>query len=85
MEIDKRPQTIGGPFDDIAPTHGCRSSMMAGSVVPIRRKQSLYKPDIRDGEPVLDMATGAGDMAIRAAFMAGRSIPPRHLRVMEGP
>jgi demethylmenaquinone methyltransferase / 2-methoxy-6-polyprenyl-1,4-benzoquinol methylase len=68
MGIDKRPETIGGLFDDITPTYDNLNRMMSMSVDLMWRKQGLDRLDIQKSDRVLDIATGTGDMAIQAAW-----------------
>ncbi|NLK25519.1 MAG: ubiquinone/menaquinone biosynthesis methyltransferase [Euryarchaeota archaeon] len=74
MGIDKRPQTISGLFDNIAVTYDGLNRMMSLSIDLMWRKQGLDRLDIQDGDLVLDVATGTGDMAIQAASRAKCSI-----------
>jgi demethylmenaquinone methyltransferase/2-methoxy-6-polyprenyl-1,4-benzoquinol methylase len=68
-ELDKRPARIGGMFDDITPTYDRLNLVMSASIDRRWRKRTLDELDIREGDKVLDIATGTGDMALQAISM----------------
>ena len=74
MELDKNPQRIEGLFDDITPTYDRLNHLMSMSIDRIWRSQALDQLDLKDGEMVLDIATGTGDMAIQALSRADCSM-----------
>ena len=74
MELDKNPERIEGLFDDITPTYDRLNHLMSMSIDRIWRGQALDCLELRDGELVLDIATGTGDMAIQALSRADCSM-----------
>ncbi len=64
--MDKRPSRIGGMFDDITPTYDRLNLLMSGSIDRRWRRRTLDILDVREGEKVLDIATGTGDMALQS-------------------
>ncbi len=74
MELDKNPERIEGLFDDITPTYDRLNHLMSMSIDRIWRSQALDHLEIKDGEMVLDIATGTGDMAIQALSRADCSM-----------
>ncbi|MGD0817091.1 MAG: bifunctional demethylmenaquinone methyltransferase/2-methoxy-6-polyprenyl-1,4-benzoquinol methylase UbiE [Methanomassiliicoccales archaeon] len=66
MELDKNPERIEGLFDDITPTYDRLNHLMSMSIDRIWRGQALDCLELKDGDMVLDIATGTGDMAIQA-------------------
>jgi demethylmenaquinone methyltransferase/2-methoxy-6-polyprenyl-1,4-benzoquinol methylase len=74
MELDKNPERIEGLFDDITPTYDRLNHMMSMSIDRIWRGQALDCLELKDGELVLDIATGTGDMAIQALSRADCSM-----------
>jgi len=65
-ELDKRPARIEGMFDDITPTYDRLNLLMSASIDRWWRKRTLEELGIREGDLVLDIATGTGDMALQA-------------------
>lgn len=57
-------------FDDITPTYDRLNLLMSGSIDRWWRKRTLREMGVRDGDLVLDIASGTGDMALQAASMA---------------
>jgi demethylmenaquinone methyltransferase/2-methoxy-6-polyprenyl-1,4-benzoquinol methylase len=74
MELDKNPDRIEGLFDDITPTYDRLNHLMSMSIDRIWRGQALDCLELKDGELVLDIATGTGDMAIQALTRADCSM-----------
>ncbi|HEY3421320.1 MAG TPA: ubiquinone/menaquinone biosynthesis methyltransferase [Methanomassiliicoccales archaeon] len=74
MELDKNPERIEGLFDDITPTYDRLNHLMSMSIDRIWRGQALDCLELKDGELVLDIATGTGDMAIQALTRADCSM-----------
>ena len=74
MELDKNPERIEGLFDDITPTYDRLNHLMSMSIDRIWRGQALDFLELKDGELVLDIATGTGDMAIQALSRADCSM-----------
>jgi demethylmenaquinone methyltransferase / 2-methoxy-6-polyprenyl-1,4-benzoquinol methylase len=74
MELDKNPERIEGLFDDITPTYDRLNHLMSMSIDRIWRGQALDCLGLKDGELVLDIATGTGDMAIQALNRADCSM-----------
>ena len=74
MELDKNPERIEGLFDDITPTYDRLNHLMSMSIDRIWRGQALDCLELKDGELVLDIATGTGDMAIQAMTRADCSM-----------
>jgi demethylmenaquinone methyltransferase / 2-methoxy-6-polyprenyl-1,4-benzoquinol methylase len=74
VELDKNPERIEGLFDDITPTYDRLNHIMSMSIDRIWRGQALDCLELKDGEKVLDIATGTGDMAIQALSRADCSM-----------
>ena len=74
MELDKNPERIEGLFDDITPTYDRLNRILSMSIDRIWRGQALDCLELKDGESVLDIATGTGDMAIQALSRAACSM-----------
>lgn len=68
-ELDKRPARIEGMFDDITPTYDRLNLIMSASIDRWWRRETLMELDIQQGDRVLDIATGTGDMALQAISM----------------
>ncbi len=64
--MDKSPKTIGGMFDRIAPVYDLLNRILSLSIDLSWRRKAVDHLDVRDGERVLDIATGTGDLAIAA-------------------
>ncbi len=64
--MDKTQKTIGGMFDRIAPVYDLLNRVLSLSLDVLWRKQAVDCLGIRDGERVLDIATGTGDLAMEA-------------------
>ena len=65
-EMDKSPKRIGELFDDISPNYDLLNHLLSMSVDVGWRELALNELAIRDGDVVLDVATGTGDMALKA-------------------
>jgi demethylmenaquinone methyltransferase/2-methoxy-6-polyprenyl-1,4-benzoquinol methylase len=65
--MDKRPSIIGRMFDRIAPTYDLLNAILSLSLDKAWRSAAINILEIRDGDTVLDIATGTGDLAIPAA------------------
>ena len=61
-KLDKRPARIEDMFDDITPTYDRLNLVMSASIDRRWRKRTLKELDIQEGDRVLDIATGTGDM-----------------------
>lgn len=72
--MDKRPSIIGGMFDRIAPTYDQLNTILSFSIDKTWRRESVQSLDIHAGERVLDVATGTGDLALRAVSMGGNVV-----------
>ncbi len=64
--MDKRPQTIGGMFDRIAPTYDIINSVLSLAIDRLWRKKTIRKLEIKPDFQVLDIASGTGDLAFEA-------------------
>ena len=74
MRIDKSPAIIGSMFDRIAPTYDLLNAALSFSMDSRWRKTVISSLNIKDGDKVLDIATGTGDMAFRACGTAGCTV-----------
>jgi len=72
--MDKRPSIIGKMFDRIAPTYDLLNKILSFSLDKAWRRAAVNLLEIRDGDAVLDIATGTGDLAIPAARRGGNVI-----------
>ena len=86
MRIDKSPAIISSMFDRIAPTYDLLNAALSLSMDSRWRKTVISSLDIKDGDKVLDIATGTGDMAFRACrttgcTVTGMDISPRMLDI----
>jgi demethylmenaquinone methyltransferase / 2-methoxy-6-polyprenyl-1,4-benzoquinol methylase len=69
-QIDKRPGVIRSLFDRMATTYDRGNRTLSLLIDQIWRRRTVNTLGIRDGEYVLDIATGTADMAIEAARQA---------------
>jgi len=74
MRIDKSPAIIASMFDRIASTYDLLNFTLSFSMDERWRKTVISLLNIKDGDKVLDMATGTGDMSIRAIRTAGCTV-----------
>lgn len=74
MRIDKSPTIIGSMFDRIAPTYDLLNAALSFSMDSRWRKTVISSLNIKDGDKVLDIATGTGDMAARAFRTTGCTV-----------
>jgi demethylmenaquinone methyltransferase/2-methoxy-6-polyprenyl-1,4-benzoquinol methylase len=74
IELEKDSRTIGKMFDDISPTYDLLNHMLSMSIDVGWRKQALEGLAIKDGDRVLDIASGTGDMAMLARSLHDCSI-----------
>ncbi|HPQ42762.1 MAG TPA: ubiquinone/menaquinone biosynthesis methyltransferase [Syntrophales bacterium] len=86
MRIDKSPAIISSMFDRIAPTYDRLNAALSLSMDSRWRKRVISSLHIKDGDTVLDIATGTGDMASRACSttgctVIGMDISPRMLEI----
>lgn len=64
--MDKTQKTIGGMFDRIAPVYDFLNRVLSLSLDVLWRKRAVDCLEIREGEQILDIATGTGDLAMEA-------------------
>lgn len=64
--MNKNPGTIGQMFSRIAHTYDRLNTILSFGIDRRWRKTAIRRLGIRDGEYVLDIATGTGDLAILA-------------------
>ena len=74
MRIDKSPAIIGSMFDRIASTYDLLNFTLSFSMDERWRKTVISSLSIKNGDKVLDIATGTGDMAARAFRTAGCTV-----------
>lgn len=72
--MDKSAGRIGRMFDDISPTYDLLNHMLSMSIDVRWRERMMDELGPRQGENVLDIATGTGDMAVLARSRTGCSI-----------
>jgi len=72
--VDKRPSVIGRMFDRIAPTYDLTNRVLSCSLDQLWRRKAIDALAIADGDLILDVATGTGDMAVPAARGGGRVV-----------
>lgn len=72
--MDKRPSIIGGMFDRIAPTYDRLNTILSFSIDRVWRRATVGSLGIRPGDRVLDVATGTGDLALRAVNVGGHVV-----------
>ena len=73
-ELDKDPKVVSKMFDDISPTYDVLNHILSMSIDVGWREQALDELDISEGEVILDIATGTGDMALLAHKRKGCSV-----------
>lgn len=64
--LDKKPATIGGMFDRIAPSYDRINRILSLCIDRTWRKKAVQSLDIGSGDRILDIATGTGDLALDA-------------------
>ncbi|MEN6472509.1 MAG: ubiquinone/menaquinone biosynthesis methyltransferase [Syntrophaceae bacterium] len=64
--MDKRPNIIARMFDRIAPSYDRLNTILSLSLDKGWRRAVIRALDLHEGERVLDIATGTGDMALLA-------------------
>ena len=69
--VDKRPAVIGGMFDRIAPAYDRLNGILSLSIDRYWRKKAIQALQLEDDSLVLDIATGTGDLALRALRDSG--------------
>jgi len=72
--MDKSSKRIGQMFDDITPTYDLLNHMLSMSIDVRWRERMIDEMGIDEGEAVLDIATGTGDMAVLARERTGCSV-----------
>lgn len=72
--MDKSAGRIGRMFDDISPTYDLLNHMLSMSIDVRWRERMMDELGPRQGENVLDIATGTGDMAVLARSRTGCSV-----------
>jgi demethylmenaquinone methyltransferase/2-methoxy-6-polyprenyl-1,4-benzoquinol methylase len=72
--MDKSASRIGRMFDDISPTYDLLNHMLSMSMDVRWRERMIDELGPSEGEDVLDIATGTGDMAVLASLRSGCSV-----------
>jgi demethylmenaquinone methyltransferase/2-methoxy-6-polyprenyl-1,4-benzoquinol methylase len=67
--MDKSRKAIEGMFDRIAPFYDFLNRFLSFSLDVLWRRKAVASLDIGEGEQVLDIATGTGDLALEALKM----------------
>ena len=67
---DKKQEVIQEMFDTISPTYDRLNTILSLSIDKLWRKTAIDHLNIKDGQRVLDVATGTGDMAALALSVA---------------
>lgn len=65
--VDKSPPAVEGMFNKITTTYDDLNRLMSFSLDRRWRRRALEALEVQDGDLVLDVATGTGDMALLAA------------------
>ncbi len=82
--MDKRPGVIRPLFNRMAATYDRGNRTLSLLIDQVWRRRTVSALSLRDGQYVLDIATGTADMALEAArpllFPAGR----RHAGALPG-
>jgi len=73
-ELDKSQGRIGDLFDSISPSYDRLNHILSLSIDVGWRERTLDELAIREGDAVLDIATGTGDLAIAAASRVKASV-----------
>lgn len=73
-ELEKGATTIGRMFDDIAPSYDLLNHMLSMTIDVGWRKRTLKGLELSSEDQVLDIASGTGDMALRANSLYGCSV-----------
>ena len=66
MTVDKNPKIIGSMFDRIAPSYDTLNTILSLGIDRLWRAKTIRSLDIHGNHLVLDIATGTGEMALRA-------------------
>ena len=72
--MNKRPSIIGGMFDRIAPTYDRLNMILSFSIDKAWRKEAIESLEIREGDVILDVATGTGALAFLAVSRGGNVV-----------
>lgn len=64
--LDKDPSTMGNMFDRIAPSYDRLNRILSLNIDRSWRRRAIRALAIEDGDCVLDIATGTGDLAMAA-------------------
>ncbi len=72
--MDKSARRIGRMFDDISPTYDLLNRMLSMSIDVRWRERMIDEFAPSQGQEVLDIATGTGDMAVLACMRTGCSV-----------
>ncbi len=88
-QMDKRPKVIRPLFNRMAATYDRGNRALSLLIDQIWRRRTVSALGIRDGQYILDIATGTADMAIEAARqadcrVAGIDLSEEMLRVARG-
>ena len=66
MTVDKNPKLIGSLFDRIATSYDTLNTILSLGIDRLWRAKTIRSLDIHGNHLVLDIATGTGEMALRA-------------------
>lgn len=72
--MDKKPSIIGGMFDRIAPTYDRLNTILSLSIDKAWRQAAIQSLEICEGDNILDVATGTGDLALLAISRGGNVV-----------
>ncbi|MFV0681554.1 bifunctional demethylmenaquinone methyltransferase/2-methoxy-6-polyprenyl-1,4-benzoquinol methylase UbiE [Ottowia sp.] len=81
-ETDKA-RRVRGVFDSVAPKYDLMNDLMSGGLHRVWKAYTVMVANVQEGQRVLDIAGGTGDLALAFARKAGRSGQVVHTDINE--
>ena len=72
VEAADKANRVRGVFDSVAGNYDMMNDLMSGGIHRIWKRFTIDKAAVREGQTVLDLAGGTGDLAIAFAKRVGR-------------
>ena len=68
---DEKARLVGGVFDSVATRYDLMNDLMSGGIHRIWKRVTIELSGVREGQRVLDVAGGTGDLSARFAQIVG--------------
>mgnify|MGYP001357146964 CR=1 FL=1 len=72
VPVEEKKHRVREVFDSVAPNYDLMNDFMSGGIHRLWKKQAIHLCQLREGDQVLDLASGTGDLAKKMAKIVGK-------------